>query len=291
MIPNDDFRSKGLPLPSFQRRKLRCVSAPSCHEASESFEEEEWSPIQETPSKSTDSQRRKGLPALPWKSFLLFSFFAVSVFAIISANLQDRFRNTPGLTERTKIEALILERYGRGPYLIEFELNVWNSNNKYERRFFTVESAPVSLMPNTVHAFLEQVSARQWDGTSIPLNANHVIAASPVSGDGRDAKAITIPRPEYNPNYPHLPYTLGFSDSSFYINKRNNRQQEHESCFARVVIGRSTVDAIAAQTTDSAGRIRPIDIVHVKRVLLTELSAKATREYLANKVPATHGLL
>lgn len=151
-----------------------------------------------------------------------------------------------------------------------------------------------NLMPTSVYYFLQQVEKGLWSGTSIHLNTEHVIAARPAHGNGvslqsrfEDSGVGRLPFIEYSTAYPHAPYTLGFVSSgpSFYINKRWNLQHE-EACFATVVVGRQTVDSIAAMRgphDEDPSRIRPVDIVAARRVQWTNLNDRAKAEYANHK--------
>lgn len=269
---------------------------------------------------------------LSWKSFLIRSFFVVAVFGIVSHNLQaivgrqdilfddgqvdsqdsSMIRQQKPLPSSATItttksdseeriqsmsKALLFEKYGRGPHLVEFVINIW-SDDKPVRHFFTVELAPTDLMPATTYFFLEQISRGLWSGTSIHLNADHVIAARPVSGNGQISRRKdfmesgfgSLPIVEHSNMYPHKPYTLGFRNQQdapavLYINKRHNLHAETEACFAEVVIGRSTIDKLASMRGHELdpARIRPVDIVMVRKVSITELNERAAKEYLTVK--------
>ena len=190
-------------------------------------------------------------------------------------------------------EKLILEKFGPGPHLIEFEVHIWEGN-KPTQRFFTIEMAPTHLMPASVYNFLQQVSHGLWSGTSFHLNADHVIAARPLSGNGQISRREIfdqsgfgiLPFAEYSEGYPHLPYTLGFvgQGPAFYINKRHNHH--HDACFGNVVIGRYTIDKISRMRgyDHDPHRIRPVDIVAARIIKVKDLNAKATKEYLASSL-------
>ena len=145
-------------------------------------------------------------------------------------------------------------------------------------------------MPASVLVFLQQVKLGLWSETSFHLNAEHVIAARPVSGDGQISKLDRfeasgvgkMPFLEYSEGYPHLPYTLGFigKGPAFYINKKHNLHQD--ACFANVVVGRSTIDTIAQMRglDSDPSRIRPITIKGARIVQLDDLSDRAMSEYM-----------
>lgn len=200
--------------------------------------------------------------------------------------------------EQRRSQSQLYAKYGMGPHLVEFQLNIWGDDNRPVEHYFTIELAPSDLMPVTSYFFLEQVSKDLWSGTSFYENLEHVIVSRPVSGNGQISKRQTfvdtgLSRPainEYSPDYPHTPYTLGFNvnaqgePATFYINKKNNFHHHNtDACFAQVVVGRSTVDRLASMQGSPAGRIRPVEITQVRRVRLSDLSARAAQEYLLSK--------
>jgi cyclophilin family peptidyl-prolyl cis-trans isomerase len=195
----------------------------------------------------------------------------------------------------------LVEQFGDGPYLVEFETRTWSDDDDTATkvstplvRFFTIEMAPSHMMPITVHLFLQQVSNRLWDNTSFYLNAEHLFAAHPVSPNGMISKRSlftttnleTLPFPEYNNAYPHLPYTLGLvgNGPEFYINKLFN--QHLDPCFAQVVIGRSTVDALFQMRGHdrTPSRIRPVEIVKARIIQRSKLLPNALNEYLRTSI-------
>ena len=132
---------------------------------------------------------------------------------------------------------------------------------------FTVETAPLDLMPHSVYFFMQMVKAQAWDDTVFTYSPNHIFA-EPRDSKGNDkrnlfsAKGIsTLSFPEYNHDYPHHKYTLGFGGKPggpiFYINTEDNRVihgpgtpsqydlgDEADPCFARVVEGYNVIDWI-----------------------------------------------
>jgi hypothetical protein len=185
---------------------------------------------------------------------------------------------------------MVFEKFGPGPHLVEFELNIWEKD-KPVQHFFTVEMAPLDLMPASVHLFLEQVVRGYWSGTSFYLNTAHTLAAHPVSGNGQasrlpdmeEAGFSSLSVQEYSEAYPPIPYTLGFAGTgpSLYINKTVNRS--NDPCFAQVVLGGETVDKMAALGRELEHPFSPIDIVSTKVVMFQDLSDSAKKEYMAAK--------
>jgi cyclophilin family peptidyl-prolyl cis-trans isomerase len=158
--------------------------------------------------------------------------------------------------------------------------------------YFTVELFPVEKIPASVHTFLQQVHRGLWDGTSFYLNGKHVLMARPVSGNGMISRRKEFAKAgvehvifaEYHEDYPHEPYTLGFTGNppgpSFYINKQDNtiphgpggkQHRKGEPCFGKIIIGTETIDRISRMkgTEKDPARIQPVDIVKVR--ILTDL--------------------
>lgn len=106
---------------------------------------------------------------------------------------------------------------------------------------FVVEMAPLDDVPHAVHVFLEQVQHGLWNGCYFYLNGPHVIQAGPQlseedeTEDDEEEDRTTAMKPfvsqgldklafpDYSENFPHLPWTLGFTGRpggpDFYINK------------------------------------------------------------------------
>lgn len=171
-------------------------------------------------------------------------------------------------------------RFGPGPHFCQFALKFPDDPDGAPHRTFVVQLAPLGSMPHAVHLFLEQVSHKLWDGGWFYLNGPHVLQAGPQAEEeeverareaGLSQRAAAI-RPfrellldslsfaEYSDDFPHLPWTLGFTGRpggpDFYINKVDNTvshgpggQVHHESssehadaCFAKVVDGFDTLE-------------------------------------------------
>lgn len=293
---------------------------PLDHSTSSCFEEDEDYPIiEEVKDFQPDYLLKQSKSCTSLQTTLARMVAVVCAFALISCRLRTMipqnsdatifdatpsaaalsFSVTTTLTEeQRRSQALLYETYGMGPYLVEFQLNIWGEDNRPVEHYFTVELAPSDLMPATSYFFLQQVSQGLWSGTSFYENLEHVIVSRPVSGNGQISKRQTFvdaglsrpPIQEYSPDYPHTPYTLGFTvngrdePATFYINKRHNfHHHNSDACFAQVVVGRSTVDRLASMQGSAAGRIRPVEITKVRRVKASDLSARAAQEYLLSK--------
>ena len=200
----------------------------------------------------------------------------------------------------------LIHQYGIGPHLVEFQIRIWPENDssgtsvgepKPIISYFTIEMAPVHMMPLSVHQFLEQVANKLWDETSFFMNVPHLIAAHPVSANGRRTKprhlftTITPPSSlysEFNSAYPHLQYTLGFvgNGPEFYINKVTNPHHS-DPCFANIVIGRSIIDALFRTRGHdrTPERIRPVEIVTARIIQRDSLHPTAMEEYVRTTIP------
>lgn len=306
-----------------------CCPAPYHIDETQSFdldEETDIVPIRITESMSYQELCRvKSKPASICKLFCIRGVMIVGFVAILGLNIGMKIASRPEMapmssasvsdngfdssrrlsrdTEQTQFmksisnevaiqqesEQLLRQQFGVGPHFVEFELNIWEGSEA-KQHFFTIEMAPANIMPTAVLTFLQQVQAGLWSNTSIHLNAAHVIAARPVSGNGKVSKRDEfqkhglLPFNEYSESYPHLAYTLGFvgAGPAFFINKQHNYHRD--ACFANVVIGRKTIDKIGAMRgldSDST-RIRPVDIVATRILHGGDLNSKGKKEYLAS---------
>ena len=152
-------------------------------------------------------------------------------------------------------------KYGAGPHQVEIEL-VFPGTLEGPTKF-VIELAPIDIMPHSVYAFLEMVSYGLLDGCSFILNAMHVLKAAPLPYDGSAPDAIaeafhehglqSVAFPEYSADYPHKPYTIGFTGDgtpSFYINTEDNTEIHiGDPCFGKVVSGMQTVKRLESSPT------------------------------------------
>ncbi|KAI2500755.1 hypothetical protein MHU86_13734 [Fragilaria crotonensis] len=136
------------------------------------------------------------------------------------------------------------------PYRVVVDLEFQNTISDFAQHgssgSFTIELAPSSLQPHSIHTFLE--IARQWHGGAFHRIAGHVLQVM--------VKTHTIPHlafQEYSSAYPHKERTVGYagrpSGPAWYVsiedNTRNHgpgSQQDHnpyeaDSCFGTVVKG------------------------------------------------------
>lgn len=188
-----------------------------------------------------------------------------------------------------------LEWFGPGPHRVEFKIEYPHAPNPPENEnsdpttwvrwtsYLLMEMAPIDLMPHTVNLFLKQVIQGLWDGTSVAMNARHVLQIGPqYTAPGIDIDAANdagmkryqdfyakglhkLTYQEYSPKYPHTQYTVGLagrpSGPDFYINKIDNTimhgpggqmhsgemHNEADPCFAKLMDGtRPFMDILAA---------------------------------------------
>jgi len=206
----------------------------------------------------------------------------------------DRFSQNTTLQNIAKTKAL--KKFGEGPYLvmIEFEFppkyataDPFDTNTN---KIF-VEMAPLELMPYTVNHFLEQVSQKLYDGSSIVRNPGHVLLASHIpyfANAGTDiytpfvqAELDLLPFQEYSQDYAHEQYTLGFGGrpggTEFYISMQNNtvphgpgfHDRDADPCFAKVLRGFETLKRIQNVPTKEDGNVL-VDFVGIKSIAILE---------------------
>jgi len=161
----------------------------------------------------------------------------------------------------------VMERFGEDPHHVTFTLKFYEP--QIQIASFKVELAPFHNMPHAVHFFLEQVYHELWDGTWFYLNGPHVLQAGPQdwgeenAGKSmarfREARLDQLSFPEYHHDFPHVPFTLGYTGRpggpEWYINKVDNSErhgpgglwhhrnqqegleEQADPCFAKVVEG------------------------------------------------------
>jgi len=159
----------------------------------------------------------------------------------------------------------VIERFGGGTHEVEFEVVL--PTNPMQPYYFRIQTAPLYLMPHSVHLFLEQVENGLWDGCTFTTNDKHVILAEPSSllyDHDRlplfeAAELDTVAFQEYADDFPHDKYTVGFAGRpggpAFYINKMENSavhgipqdggldfiEADPDPCFAMVVRGQDVI--------------------------------------------------
>ncbi|CAB9509135.1 expressed unknown protein [Seminavis robusta] len=160
----------------------------------------------------------------------------------------------------------VIEKYGSGPIRAKFTINFMKHDLE---RTFVIEMAPLTLMPHSVHMFLEMVRMGMWTNTVFwhHDDVEHIIAGALFNYRTGEPKFHHLKAlgweglhfPEYSEEYPHDKYTIGFSGKgpNIYINLRDNQDvhgpgaqshhdlpDEADPCFARIVEGVDVVDAM-----------------------------------------------
>jgi len=159
-------------------------------------------------------------------------------------------------------------RFGLGPHKIEIELSFpqvppedHTNPHSWTRlsRWIVVEMASLDLMPHSVNMFLRQVHHKLWDGISLTLKNDQKMQFGPKDDDDRFLRAHsnTLSFQEYNENYPHQQWTVGFAGRpagpDFFINRIDNtvdfglkgdKHEDADPCFGRVVEGLEILEEI-----------------------------------------------
>lgn len=166
--------------------------------------------------------------------------------------------------------------YGPGPFYIRITIDLANPHSRRrELVSFTVVTAQTrDAVPYTLHWWLDSVHHGVWDHTVFVHTAttDHVVLAAPYRDNdstntqqafGQLGWAWQLGLAEYDPHFPHTPYTLGVAGRgpNWYINTQNNTiahgpggQQQRSSatveadpCFGRVLErDEKVVDALVA---------------------------------------------
>jgi len=230
---------------------------------------------------------------------------------------EEAFQNQLVLLQeamRKEAKRNILERFGPGPHEVEFTFLI-----EGVEKSFVIEMAPIDEVPHAVHVFLEQVEHELWNGCYFYLNGPHVIQAGPPLSEEDDAngptadnededrystmrpfRALGLDRlafPDYSNNFPHLPWTLGFTGRpggpDFYINKVDNSEshgpggqyhhaleEQGDSCFAKITRGKENAAALFAQPVYGDRSewhhfiVEPVEIIQAK--ILTKRPMEGT---------------
>jgi len=164
----------------------------------------------------------------------------------------------------------LISRYGEGPYRIEVQVLVQGVE-----KYFTIELAPVELMPHSVHTFMEMIQYKVWDDTMFIHKVSHVVLAAPIDEEGGSKKiehAKQLLFPEYSDEFPHEANTIGFQGRpggpEIYINlddnsdhhgpggqKHHDLVEEADPCFGKIVSGLDVLEEFRAlnQKAESLG--------------------------------------
>ena len=209
-----------------------------------------------------------------------------------------------------------VEWFGDGSHTVELEIEYPQYKEELEpdnwprvRGTFQIEMAPLSLMPIAVNLFMQQVHHKLWNGCSFVINAMHILQAGPhrFSNNGKydanvpellnrfvNSRLDKMPFQEYNDEFPHDKYTVGFAGRpggpDFYINKINNSvnhgpggqthhdlHEEADPCFGRLVGGMEILSDLGRVPVDydrGALLLHPVTIVDSRVVATREEQEK-----------------
>ena len=136
-------------------------------------------------------------------------------------------RRTMDPRRRTSNSTFFSFRFGPGPHYVKITVEMEFLEPSIQH--FTIQLAPLESMPHAVKLFLEQVIHGLWDNGWFYINGPHVMQAGPMVPDDndfeeqyhdersaalhlfRELQLDTLAFPEYSEDYPHQPYTLGFT--------------------------------------------------------------------------------
>ncbi|KAL3902718.1 MAG: hypothetical protein SGILL_010724 [Bacillariaceae sp.] len=129
---------------------------------------------------------------------------------------------TKALQEATL--SLLKHRYGHEHFRIRVDVtypsSIKSATSKSDH--FTIELAPIDLIPCSVFYFLE--IARTYQSGSFHRNAGHVLQAQASSAASKNHKSM--PFQEYSPDFPHAKYTIGYagrpSGPGWYVSIQDN---------------------------------------------------------------------
>eukprot|EP00538_Stauroneis_constricta_P002437 CAMPEP_0119555360 /NCGR_PEP_ID=MMETSP1352-20130426/7608_1 /TAXON_ID=265584 /ORGANISM="Stauroneis constricta, Strain CCMP1120" /LENGTH=480 /DNA_ID=CAMNT_0007602113 /DNA_START=31 /DNA_END=1473 /DNA_ORIENTATION=- len=185
---------------------------------------------------------------------------------------------------RRESKRSVLERFGPAPHKVEVKFVLPKDESQHEYNFI-IEMAPLDLVPHAVHVFMEQVAHGLWDHTYMYLNGPHILQIGPQNmelyhyepttdddGRGPQLHAFTekglkeLSFPDYHPDFPHKPWTIGFTGRpggpDIYINKLDNTEdhgpggqyqhaidEQGDPCFAKIVSGQENLATAYQQKT------------------------------------------
>jgi len=189
------------------------------------------------------------------QAFSVKNIRALHEMNTLQRRVEEEVKQSEALKHKVQTASLheIERKYGTGKLRVQMKLVFPGEPGGPDT--FVLEMAPTTLMPHTVHSFLEMVSSGLLNGCSFILNAMHVIKEAPLPYDGSSAKAKakafadqgleSLAFREYSDDFPHKKYTVGFAadgSPSFFINTEDNSDVHMgDPCFAKVVDGFDTL--------------------------------------------------
>jgi hypothetical protein len=182
----------------------------------------------------------------------------------------------------------VIKKYGHGPHQVELFVTLPGSHAVEKIQLDLASIDTKYGMPHAVHTFLDQVSAKAWDGAAFAFHAGHVLLAVPPPtpvGSQAVKTTTTLLFPEYNNAYPHEKYTVAFpgregTGQDFYINLRSNVIHhspriengefiEGEPVFARILDedSKSVVDNMNNLSVNSNGSLKQVVTIQKARIV------------------------
>lgn len=228
------------------------------------------------------------------------------------------------LLERTQLvfRKLALEKFGSGPYFVEFEILTKDKSGGSFPEFFTIELVPLEEMPITIYMFLEQVTRGLWDNTSFvkrettpphasdsgsllsahaPLSQRMQFMESGFAGTlwSQEQRSASS-RGSYYSSCDASPYNIGFnrirsaSLPEFFIKSGHGDKEIEEAsdnnhnieCFGEVVIGRDVIDRMMTAEEDRTPQ-QPLERTIAKVSMVEKLSEGALLLLYTNAREAT----
>jgi len=145
-------------------------------------------------------------------------------------------------------------------------------------------------MNHSVYVFMDMIDRKVWDNSAFIQNDNHVLHIAPLSPDGDthevDRNLEKLEFPEYSKNHHHEKNTLCFSSTGrgMYLNLKNsemrgtveqsqNEIQSEDPCFAKAVIGMSTISSLKEGTfrfEEGNAEMLIASVQSMKRVLISK---------------------
>lgn len=156
--------------------------------------------------------------------------------------------------------AQLFQRFGEGPYEVEFLLSTESTTETVAHETFRVELLRSKDMPHTVLTFLSLVELRLYDGTTIAGTDGTVISGGiPKQAQTRAQSYLMrmyvehgfgfspLVIEETSPTMPCMAHTFGFTERGpgFIIPLESMSKNESPSCPGRISSGRDVLERLA----------------------------------------------
>ena len=177
--------------------------------------------------------------------------------------------------------------FGPGPHEVKLTVDLQLSGSEAKTYDIVIELAPFDLVPHAIHLFLQQVDHGLFDNLYFYYHGDHVLQLGPKvtieeeeahhgeEGYVRESVKVfqdmgldTLAFPEYNEQYPHTQWTVGYAGRpggpDFYINLEDNTEhhgpggqyhralvEQGDSCFGRIKSGIDVVEILEQYPYDT----------------------------------------